>query len=220
MKNRADKFYDKLAESYDLLTKSGPNVWTPPKLIESEVFNLISKNSKIIDIGIGTGQAIEKVYQTRTFSSITGVDISKKMISICKEKFDGIDLIKIDSLSDLKKIKNAYDLVICSGTFEFFENAEIFFEQCHRLLNKSGYLIFTYEPIILFHLIQKDEISNNISGNSEFQVDGFFTKRYKPSTINKLLSSNKFNVLKDEEFISYKKNDSNIIYHLIVCKKI
>lgn len=216
MNNMAEEYYNKLAEFYDDATTSKGS-WNPPSYIYSKIRENISNNTDIIDIGIGTGKSIEKIYKEKIYSSITGVDISEEMISICRKKYPDINLEKISSLDDILNINKKFNLIICSGTFEFIENIDNFFIMCKKIIKDDGVLCFTYEPIIKFHPYQGLEKELTIKDtNSSLYTDGFYTFRHSPATIISHLKKNGFYIKEDSEFVSYKKYGESIIYHLIV----
>lgn len=216
--NKSGKYYDKLADIYDDATEK-EGAWTPPLYIYERLKNTVNNDTRILDIGIGTGKAIDSIYKSNNYSSITGVDVSTKMLEKCKNKYPEINLIEISSIKDLASFQDKYDLIICSGTLEFIENIEAFFQQCNRLLETQGVICFTYEPIIDFHPIQQDKKSLTVGdANSSLHIEGFYTYRYTPIQMYSYLDQYDFRPVNDVEFVSYSKQNEKIIYHLITAE--
>ena len=208
-------YFDQVADRYDEATRREDR-WTAPVYIYQRLKDIVSSESRILDIGIGTGNAIDSIYQSNQYLSITGVDASEKMLAKCGIKYPDINLIKIDLIQDLNSIDQTFDLVICSGAVEFIKTITVFFQQCQRLLVDQGMLCFTYEPLIDFHPIQKDRKTLTMGNlKQDLYVDNCYTYRYPPIQVFNYLNHYGFRLVSDEEFIAYSKHGEPIIYHLI-----
>jgi len=214
--NKSEKYFDLLSHVYDQATKK-PGSWNPPDVIYENIKKKISKDSVVLDIGIGTGHSIEKIYNSGVYKEIYGADVSIKMLDVCKIKYPNTKLIHITSVNDISSIGGDFDIVISSGTLEFVEDIGSLIKQIRRKQKKDGFFIFTYEPIILFHPFQKESKSLTVPDkSSNLYMQDFYTYRCNPHQIMNLLIENNYNVTKDIEFISYKKGDENIIYHVVL----
>lgn len=214
---QAKKYFDIMAPLYDNAT-SIKNTWNPPSFIYQNIKELISDNSTILDIGVGTGQSIDKIYNNKQFKKLYGVDISQKMIFECQKKYPKMITQQISDISDILNLEDKkFDLIICSGLIEFVDDIKLFFETVSTILSKKGYFVFTYEPIIEFHSYQQYKSSLTVpQKNSSLFIDNFYTYRYHPLEIKDYLYKHKLTIISDLEFIAYKKGDEKIIYHLLV----
>lgn len=96
---------------------------------EKRVFPLLEKirlkkNSKIIDVGCGTGRTL-KLFRKNGYYNSIGIDISKDSLSICKKR--GLKLNKDVFLNDIKSNKykpKSFDLVFSEGLLEHFKNMQ------------------------------------------------------------------------------------------------
>lgn len=214
--NESKKYYDLLASVYDKATEI-PGAWNPPRIIYDAIKNRVSNQSKILDIGVGTGQSIAEIYSQGQYKEIYGVDVSPNMLDICRVKYPNVKLSQIFSIRDIEKIDDYFDIVISSGTIEFIEDLDMLFQQVRRKQRKDGIFSFTYEPIIYFHPFQKDEKSLTVPDkSSKLYVEKFYTYRHKPQDILNLLNKNNYEIIEDDEFVAYKKGSEQIIYHIIV----
>lgn len=161
----AEQYYDLLAPVYDKAA-GAPGAWTPPGIIYDNIKHHISSSSKILDIGIGTGLSIDELYRSGVYKEIHGVDISAKMLDVCKSKYPKTKLAKISSIVDIGRIGDYFDIVICSGTLEFIEDIDLVVEQVRRKQRKAGVFAFTYEPIIYFHPRQHESRSLTVPDKS------------------------------------------------------
>ncbi|MBU5337110.1 methyltransferase domain-containing protein [Intestinibacter bartlettii] len=83
----------------------------------------IKENDKILDVGTGTGMLIPFVHQHNPKGNIKGIDKSKHMIQIAKEKFKNIENIEFQ-LADVEcdTIKGTFDKIILFSVFPLLEN--------------------------------------------------------------------------------------------------
>ncbi|MCI0563673.1 MAG: class I SAM-dependent methyltransferase [Nitrososphaera sp.] len=216
----AEKYYDLLASVYDEATEASGS-WNPPDIIYESIKAKVSIHSRILDIGIGTGLSIDKIYNSGIYKAIYGVDVSAKMLNVCKHKYPNAKLTHISSIVDIGSIDEHFDIVIGSGTLEFIEDIDLLVQQVRCKQKKDGVFAFTYEPIIYFHTYQKDRKSLTVPDkSSSLYVQDFYTYRHEPYEILKLLDKNNYQVTRDSEFIAYKKGEEEIIYHVVVaiCK--
>lgn len=130
-----DKFY---AEIYDYLVFN--NVKN-----EYEVGEIINKTnpseeSKILDIGCGTG------HHVASFASkgldIVGIDISPSMIEKAKENYPDYKFKVGDALKSDEFTSNSFTHIICMYfTVYYLKNRNTFFQNCMKWLMPGGYLV-------------------------------------------------------------------------------
>ena len=96
----------------------------------------ISKKSKIIEVGCGTGDTL-KFLRDNGFDNSIGIDISESSIHLCKKKgFDiGKDIFLMDGSNTLFK-KNSFDVVHSGGLLEHFKDFEPFIREWCRISRK------------------------------------------------------------------------------------
>ncbi|MCF6183167.1 MAG: class I SAM-dependent methyltransferase [Bacteroidales bacterium] len=121
----------------------------PRRLLQAEkIFNAIehkvylTDTMNVLDIGTGTGlllmHFIPKVKQ------ITGIDNSKGMLEMLKEKIDKNNVKNVNyMLFDADKDKlpeNKFDLAVSSMTFHHIEKTEHFLKEIYKSLKPEGKL--------------------------------------------------------------------------------
>ena len=214
--NKSNEYFDIIAHAYDQAT-SEPGAWTPPDIVYENIKQYLSEESNVLDIGVGTGLSIDKVYKNTIFNLIVGVDVSKKMIELCSDKYPKATLLQIKSLSEISSFDINFGVVICSGTLEFIDDIDALFCHVRKVQQPNDIFAFTYEPIVAFHIFQKDSKSLTVPNKeSSLYIEDFYTYRYHSHDINRILKENGYSVIKDVEFVSYKKGEHNIIYHAVV----
>ncbi len=152
--------------------------------IEKEIN--FDKNSRILDIGCGTGRhALELA---KKGYSVNGVDLSSAMIdkALKKAADEGlqIDFQQRDALNI--SYQNEYDLVymICEGAFPLMETDEMNFQilkNASQALKKNGKLIFTTLNGLypLFHSLENFIHSNSSIQNNNHNRFDLMTLRDK-----------------------------------------
>ena len=119
----------------------------PRRLQQAEkIFNEIERkvnltdNMHVLDIGTGTGLLL--MHFITKVKQITGIDNSKGMLDILKQKaqktnVDNIEYLLFDADKD-KLPKEKFDLAVSSMTFHHIENIEIFLKKVYKSLKPNG----------------------------------------------------------------------------------
>lgn len=127
-------FFDKCAEHWD------------DNMIKNEdIVNIILDNAdvcegkNILDVACGTGVLFPD-YLKRNVSSVTGVDISPKMVQLAKGKFaqNNIEII----CGDVEKMDsgNLFDCIVIYNAFPHFPNPDALIKKLSSMLKKGGAL--------------------------------------------------------------------------------
>ena len=98
-----------------------------------------------VDMGCGTGEFSIKLKEYGL--TVTGIDISKKSIDYCKEKYKDIKGLSFD-VQDIEKTawKEArVDIIFLGGVLHHFPKREKVFEEAYRILKKGG-RIYAFDP--------------------------------------------------------------------------
>jgi len=105
----------------------------------------VKDNSKILDIGCGTGLLSLKFLQSAD-CFIVGIDVSKEMLSIFKNKIDKLNLKKkitcksMDAAS-LKFNNNTFDIVASTVTLHHLKEKQRPLRKIYNILKPGGKLI-------------------------------------------------------------------------------
>lgn len=127
--------FSKISALYDQVRVS-----YPPKLINDIVmYSKISKNSNVLDVGCGTGQAT-LLFAERGFS-IIGVDISKQMIAVAKQKCVPFPKCQfaVSSFEQVDFPESSFGLIV-SGLAWHWVRPGGRYEKAHHLLKPEGTL--------------------------------------------------------------------------------
>ena len=169
---------------------------------------LIQKNGdsikKILDIGTGTGYALESIIDYLPKTNVVGIDIDQNYVKAAKKRFANRANVQIrgQNFYELENSKERYDLIIFSSSFMLMPYREKALEVAKSLLNKNGKIVFLmtlYENKKKFKFVEKIKPYLKYYTTIDF---GNIT--YETNFVN-LLQDSSLKILKKER-IFYKLN--------------
>ena len=164
------------------------------------------KNKSILDLGCGYGEN-DKYYKEQGAKYVLGTDISSKMLEFAEKnnKIDGIEFKKI-AMEDISLINQKFDIIISSLAFHYIKDFNKLIEDCYKLLNDNGYLVFSQEHPITTCIKYTENVKkgHTIIDNKYF---GLFSDYNRPGKRIKEWFG--------EEVIKYHRNFEEIINTLI-----
>ena len=99
------------------------------------IAKLITKNSKVLDVGCGDGELMKYIYENIT-NDIRGLELSKHNVQKCIEKV--LTVIEGDAEKDLKQFpESSFDYVVLSQTLQAFLNPENVINELLRIGKKA-----------------------------------------------------------------------------------
>ncbi len=155
------KGFDKKREGFEqkdqFLIKSGPEIYDDfyADIYDYLVFNNLkndyevgeiiniaspSSNSKILDIGCGTGHHVSSLGSKGL--DILGIDISPSMIKTAKKNYPDYNFKVADALNGNEFERDSFTHILCMYfTIYYFNDKTQFFNNCFNWLIPGGYLI-------------------------------------------------------------------------------
>ena len=139
-----------------------------------------NKNTRILDIGCGTGR--HSIELSKRGYSVTGIDLSESQLTRAKEKASARDLAINFEQQDARRLTfaNEFDLVImlCEGGFSLMETDEMNFQilrNASNALKPKGKLIFTTLNGLfpLFHSVKEFLNSPAKEGDGKYSDNSF-----------------------------------------------
>ncbi len=169
-KNR--KFFNKIAGYYDYgILKAWLNRILKRVLMETK----ISDDSKILDVGCGTGNLLKMLENENKTLKLYGIDISSKMLKIAKNKLKNkaeLNLVAVEKI----KYKNKFNYIFSTEAFHHYENQNNAMENLYRALRKGGKLIIVD---LSFGRILNWVFNKLEPGNSKMNSSSDFLKIFK-----------------------------------------
>lgn len=131
------RFFDELAAEYDNpIIKKWTRRFFSPVLKEIK----ISRKTKILDVGFGTG---EFLLLFKGKAQLYGIDASQKMFNIARKKLGKAALLKLGDVNKMPFKSNYFDYVISTEAFHHFYAQEEAVREMARVCKKSGEVIIS-----------------------------------------------------------------------------
>ncbi len=157
--NEIEKYYNKFNEDKRLLSRHGQVEFF---VTMEHVSKALTNNSKIIDIGAGTGRYSIELYNLGY--DVTAVELVKKNLSVLKQKNSAIKAFQGNALN-LKKFKdNSFDITLLLGPmYHLFKTEDKVkaLQEAKRVTKKGG-LIFVAYLLADYALVRHGIMDNNI----------------------------------------------------------
>lgn len=132
-------FFNKIAFEWDNMSKHDDN-----KLKRIMRLSSVKENSKILDIGTGTGILISYLLDTNP-ECITALDVSENMLTVAKGKYKDsrIEFICKD-IMDYSNSSKGYDYIFLYSVYPHIQDKEALFIHLLTLMNIGGKLIIAH----------------------------------------------------------------------------
>lgn len=108
--------YRDWAASYDRTMEDGLGYVSPVRLAERLALHVPERNSRVLDVGCGTGLA-GRYLAGLGFGRIDGLDVSPEMLAMARSTGHYERLVEADLTRRLPLADGIYDAAICTGTF-------------------------------------------------------------------------------------------------------
>jgi len=147
----------------------------------------LSQNSKVLDIGCGTGDFLLAAFQEGA-QTVAGIDISSTAIEACKTKLpDGQFTCARADNQHFPYGDNSFDICVSMGSLEHFENIPLALAEMQRVAKPDGIVLisvpnadFLARKIGLFQgteqTIIKETVNSLAGWRHTFEAAGFSVK--------------------------------------------
>ncbi|MES2216858.1 MAG: tetratricopeptide repeat protein [Pseudomonadota bacterium] len=195
--------FDAYADHYELHLLQGLDYKVPTLLYDAvgQVSNNRRKPMDILDLGCGTGLA--GVPFQALAKTLTGVDLSEKMLAVAAEKNIYTQLIQSDIATFLNQQQEAYDLIIAADALVYVGDLTTIFTGAAAALRNAGLFAFNTE------ITDQTDYTMNQSGRFSHQ------KNY----IDSLAEQHNFKVLYYQKTVTRQQNNEPVYGHLYVLGK-
>ena len=157
-----EKSYDGWAPTYDDTLAEWD--YRAPEEAALILQRAIPTNSRILDVGCGTGLMGVALRKANFSGPIDGIDISAESLSTAKKCGVYRSLRQVDLQEHILDISDdAYDALTCIGVLTYVPETEAILEEFARVIRKEGKMIFTQRDD-LFH---EREVANKIESLAE-----------------------------------------------------
>lgn len=134
--------YSEWAEDYDSDLDENYG-YVAPKLTARALTRVLGdKNARILDAGAGTG-LVGEVLHEMGYRNLDALDFSLEMLEEAEKKGVYNKLMHVDLNKPLDMDDDAYDAVICVGTFTYGHVKPAALNELIRITRPGGYITFT-----------------------------------------------------------------------------
>jgi SAM-dependent methyltransferase len=131
------------------------------------------KDKRVLDLGCGFGWHCQYAIEHGA-KSVTGVDISEKMLTVAKQKTDHRICYIQMPIEDISFGKNSFDAVISSLAFDYIESFEQIVEKVAACLIHGGDFVFSVEHPVFTSYGSQDWYYDENGNILHFPVDKYF----------------------------------------------
>ncbi|WP_459195850.1 MerR family transcriptional regulator [Wukongibacter baidiensis] len=176
--------FDSWAKTYDISVEediSSTKMYRKYDDVLNKVYTLATKNiktnSKILDIGVGTGN-LSKRFLENGYSNIIGLDQSREMIHVAKSKFPNLKL----RLGEFLKIpfeNSVFDLIVSTYAFHHLSEEEkpVAIKEMLRVLKDNGKIVIG--DLMFKSEEDKKEIYKNLSKGQISEIEDEYYSNIK-----------------------------------------
>ena len=134
-KQKSKKAFNQQAVTYDQDMRGQHARSLYPILLEK--LSDISYHSAL-DLGCGTGEMIKMILEQDAQKSLTGIDLSEKMLEIAKGKLTDRSKLLLGDSEHLPFQDGTFDVVYCNDSFHHYPAPQNVLREVHRVLKPCG----------------------------------------------------------------------------------
>ena len=144
MLEKMDQFFEARLEGYDAHMKA--NIESAEEFYPFTASCLpVEPEAKVLDLGCGTGLELEDYFRLNPDASVTGIDLSARMLNALKQKFPEKKMALIRGSYFDVPLGDGYDAAVSVESLHHFtkeEKNQLYTRLC-KALNPGGYFILT-----------------------------------------------------------------------------
>lgn len=194
---------------YDQIAKSYAKEFSKPSEHIYEFLTLLPKKTYVLDAGSGVG--IDSNYMFSKGFKVIGVDLSKEMLQLAKQKFPKIDFRQQD-IRELNFDKNSFGGILASCSIIHIPKKDVpkLLKKFYNFLKKDGYI----------YIALQGGKSDEIFIDEPFKSDEkLFLNINSFAEIEHLLIKSGFSIVKKYERESKSKKELNYTKLFVIAKK-
>jgi ubiquinone/menaquinone biosynthesis C-methylase UbiE len=131
------------AEEYKVhYTLENKNWWFVAKRNQlKKIFSKLTRQSKVLDIGCGTGAIMEQMRKQAGKHNVHGLDYEQSALDFCKKR--GLHNLKQGDAHKLPYQENSFDMITMFDVLEHLQDDKKVVQQLRKVLKKEGKLVLT-----------------------------------------------------------------------------
>lgn len=179
-KQKSKKAFNQQAVTYDQDMRGQHARSLYPILLEK--ISDISYHSAL-DLGCGTGEMIKMILEQDAQKSLTGIDLSEKMLEIAKGKLNDRAKLLLGDSEHLPFQDGTFDVVYCNDSFHHYPAPENVLAEVKRVLKTGGLFLMgdCWQPFIgrtIMNFYMKHSNEGDVKIYSEQEIRFMFEKYF------------------------------------------
>lgn len=208
------RYFDSHAASYDDYTAGG--AWTPNQYLAGVLGTLVANGVEVrtaLDLGTGTGQALEVVHAAFPQARLWASDVSPAMLQRAALKVPDARFEVADLSSHVARLTESFDLVTAVGCLELVGDLMTVLPRLMGHINPGGHLSLTFEPLIDGMGAEHAIHAHPVDGSDEPR------RRHTWSTARLLQALPGGQLRANHLFTAYHRGDTPVLYELALIHK-
>ena len=185
--------------------------WDSPERVQKLVESRVTAGSRVLDIGIGTGLAVNG-YADKG-ATVIGLDHDQAMLDAAHDvvgENGSLRLADINGQLPIDDLEGSVDVAQAVGVLEFAKDLPSVFGQVYGSLKEYGVFAFTSE------LIDDTRTTEPETHYDDIDVTVY---RHTPDEIADLLEQAGFQLVHAEGYDGYERGDSTVPYGVFLAQK-
>jgi len=150
------KIYSRTAENYDKFW----DFYSVPSYSKTLARINLQEDSKVLDLGCGTGELLNILEDRFPSSDLTGIDLTEEMLAIAKQKLSSRVELLLGSVTNLPFDSESFDWVIMSNIIGHLSDKKTALLEAYRVLKNPGRIVITdwtrdFQSMNLVHFYTK-----------------------------------------------------------------
>ena len=196
-----------LIPTYD--TDSKEAGWDSPERAQKLVEPFIVPGVKVLDVGIGTGQAV-RGYAERG-ATVIGLDYDQAMLDTAKQvvgENSSLRQADINKELPIADLENSVEVAQAVGVLEFAEDLPSVFAQVNKALKDGGVFVFTSELV-------EDYDPQPQTHYPELDITVY---RHSPEEVKRLLDEAGFSLVDADLYNGYERGGKSVPYGIFLAR--
>ena len=150
------KVYGRAAKNYDKFW----DFYIVPSYSKTLARINLQEDSKVLDLGCGTGELLKILEDLFPSSELTGIDLTEEMLAIAKQKLSSRVELLLGSVTNLPFDSESFDWVIMSNIIGHLSDKKTALLEAYRVLKNPGRIVITdwtrdFQSMNLVHFYTK-----------------------------------------------------------------
>jgi SAM-dependent methyltransferase len=186
--------------------------WDSPGRAQKLVEPYITPGSKVLDIGIGTGQAVRGYAQRGV--TVVGLDHDTSMLIAARSVVGDTGLLReadINKPLPIDDIKESVDVALAVGVLEFAEDLRGILGQVRNSLKENGIFAFTCELV---------NSERTVELQTYFPDIDITVYRHSAEEVGMLIDETGYELVSSDEYSGYERGDDDVLYGIFLVQKL